>query len=382
MSSSDRSAETGTGRPSVPPAGLGSLAGMKVGLVLGAGGVQGGAWMTGGLAALADRTGWDPATADIVVGTSAGSMIGSLLAGGLPPWFMVAHSSGESFEGMQDAQGEEAADADRSGGAVFKRARGALPLFPGSAPLIVRSLLRPQRHTPAAVLSGWAPRGVISGEPLREIVRATVSGTWTQHPNHWVVACDYSNGRRVVFGREDAPEAEIEDAVAASCAIPGFYEPVRIDGRLYVDGGIWSASNLDVLRGRELDLVICLNPTSSLHPIRAVNPLAAFSLLFNRESGKRLGREARRLREEGTEVALIQPTGRDLEAMGINLMARGRRNEVIEVARETVTEQLADPLVAAQLEGLPAGDPDMVRRPTRPSWEWPGIDELSSRVVA
>src|SRR5215208_352157 len=57
---------------------------MKVGLVLGAGGVLGGAWLTGGLYALARETGWDPMSADTVVGTSAGSMIGSLVAGWLP----------------------------------------------------------------------------------------------------------------------------------------------------------------------------------------------------------------------------------------------------------------------------------------------------------
>jgi NTE family protein len=67
---------------------------MKVGLVLGAGGVLGGAWLTGGLYALARETGWDPMSADNVVGTSAGSMIGSLVACGVPPWFMVAHSAG------------------------------------------------------------------------------------------------------------------------------------------------------------------------------------------------------------------------------------------------------------------------------------------------
>ena len=79
---------------------------MRVGLVLGAGGVQGGAWLTGALVALAEETGWDPASADYIVGTSAGSMLGSLLAAGLPPWFMVAHSAGESFDGMTDARGE------------------------------------------------------------------------------------------------------------------------------------------------------------------------------------------------------------------------------------------------------------------------------------
>ncbi len=66
---------------------------MKVGLVLGAGGVMGGAWHTGGLHALAaSRLG--SATADIIVGTSAGSLIGSFFAAGVPPWFMVAHSAG------------------------------------------------------------------------------------------------------------------------------------------------------------------------------------------------------------------------------------------------------------------------------------------------
>jgi NTE family protein len=356
---------------------------MKVGLVLGAGGVQGGAWLTGALDALAQRTGWDPASADVVVGTSAGAMIGSLLAAGLPPWFMVAHSEGESFEGMTDVRGEPAASADRSAGAVFRPERGALPLVPGSLPLAVRAVLRPHRHTPAGVLSGWLPRGVISTEPLRDIIRRSVAGPWTEHPNHWVVACDYSTGRRTCFGRDDAPPAELEDAVAASCAIPGFYRPVRIEGRNYVDGGIWSTSNLDVLRGSDLDLVICLNPTSTLHPIgAAVHPLSWLELITKRESGRRLGREARMLREAGSEVVLIQPTGRDLDAMGRNLMSSSNRNEVIRTARETVAEQLATEPFGALLAALPPGDPDVVRRPDRPSSEWPDLRELSSRLAA
>src|SRR5947209_6661503 len=113
---------------------------MRVGLVLGAGGVMGGAWLTGGLQALAAETGWDPASADHIVGTSAGSMIAGLLACGVPPWFMVAHSAGESFEGLLDAQGRPAAEADRSAGAVFRLHRGAPPVGPGSWSLIARSV--------------------------------------------------------------------------------------------------------------------------------------------------------------------------------------------------------------------------------------------------
>lgn len=354
---------------------------MKVGLVLGAGGVQGGAWLTGGLDALADITGWDPAGADHIVGTSAGSMLATLLAAGLPPWFMVAHSEGESFEGMVDARGEPAADADRSAGAIFRPERGALPLFPGSLPLVIRSLIKPHRHTPVGMLAGWLPRGVISSEPLRDIVRRSVPGTWVTHPNLWVVACEYATGRRVAFGREGSPPARIDDAVAASCAIPGFYRPVRIDGGLYVDGGIWSTSNLDVVRDLDLDLVICLNPTSTLHPLRAANPSAAMRLITNREAGRRLGREARMLRERGTQVALIQPTKRDLDAMGLNLMSSRNRNHVIRTARETVAAQIAAGPVEL-LADLPRGEPDMVRRPERPAGEWPSLDELRARVAS
>jgi NTE family protein len=354
---------------------------MKVGLVLGAGGVMGGAWLTGGLDAVARETGWDPAEADYVVGTSAGSMVGALCASGIPPWFMVAHSFGESFEGVVDANGRPASDADRSGGASFRLERTLPSLGPGSWRLIARTLSSPMSYSPSTVMTGWLPKGMISTEPLKSQIRHVVPGGWSPHPNLWIIACDYGTGRRVAFGREDAPPADLADAVAASCAIPGFYHPVEIDGRRYVDGGIRSTSNLDVLRGLGLDLVICLNPTSSLHPIRALNPASAFRLVMNRESGRRLGSEARKLRAEGTEVILIQPLHDDLAVMGNNLMSSRRRNEAIAVAQRTVAEQLRDPEVRELLAGLPAGDPEKIHRPgDEPPSRWPRLRELKERI--
>jgi NTE family protein len=354
-----------------------------VGLVLGAGGIQGGAWLTGGLDALAEETGWDPAEADYVVGTSAGSMMGALCASGVPPWFMVAHSRGEVFEGVVDADGRPAAEADRAGGARFALERAVPPIGPGSWRLALRTLANPRRYTPATVFTGWLPRGVFSTESLKDTIRRVVPSNWSPHPNLWIVACDYETGRRVPFGRAGAPEADLADAVAASCAIPGIYHPQAIGGRRYVDGGIYSTSNLDLLRDEQLDLAICLNPTSTLHPIRAAfNPREWFNLAMRNASGRRLGSEAKRLRARGTEVVLIQPTGEDLEAMGPNLMSPRRRNQVIEVARRTVAAQLREPLNRELLSALPQGRPEKVRRPAGPPSEWPDWRELLPRRAA
>jgi NTE family protein len=334
---------------------------------------MGGAWLTGGLEALARETGWDPSTADYIVGTSAGSMMGALLAADIPPWFMVAHSAGEVFEGLRGPDGRVAADADRSAGATFRLARRMPRIGPGSWGMIAHGLARPSAHTATAIICGLLPEGMIENEPLKETIRRAVAGVWPDHPNLWVVACDYSTGRRVPFGRADVPSAEIGDAVAASCSIPGFYRPVRIAGKRYVDGGVWSTSNLDLLRQEAPDLVICLNPTSSLHPPQAWNPAHQVAHLFRRTSGRVLGSEARVLREAGCDVVLVQPTDRDHAVMGANLMATKNRNQVIATAIETVGAQLREPWVKERLQDLPPGEPHKVARPEGPPETWPRI---------
>ena len=223
------------------------------------------------------------------------------------------------------------------------------------------------------------PRGIFSTESLRDTIRRVVPDGFGQHPNLRIVACDYATGRRVAFGRDGAPEADLADAVAASCAIPGIYHPVTIGGRRYVDGGIYSASNLDLLRADSLDLVICLNPTSTLHPLRAINPRDAFNIAFQRASGRRLGSEAKKLRAAGVEVVLIQPLHDDLHAMGPNLMSTRSRNQVIEVARRTVAEQLSESPNRELLADLPQGDPRAIRRPEGAPAEWPDWRALRSR---
>jgi len=349
--------------------------------VLGAGGVLGGAWLTGALEALATETGWDPGAADHIVGTSAGSMIGAIVAAGVPPWFMTAHSRGEVFEGLAGPDGQPAAEADRSAGAVFRLQRALPPIGPGSWRLAASSLSRPSKNTPLALMVGWLPRGVMSTDSLKDTVRRVCPDGWVSHPAFWAVACDYSTGRRVAFGREDAPPAQLADAVAASCAIPGFYHPVRIGRQRYVDGGVRSPSNLDLLAGRELDLVICLNPTSTREPAQP-GLLDRVVGATRSAAGRRLGKEARRLRSEGTEVVLVQPVADDLAVMGRNLMSGRRRNEVIETALRTVTEQLRSPGMRAALRDLPPGEPHKIARPDGPPGTWPEIVPTTREAAA
>jgi NTE family protein len=328
---------------------------MKVGLVLGAGGVVGAAWLIGALEALASETGWDPSSADCIVGTSAGSVVGSLVAAGIGPEYLAAYSSGRTLDDIEDVDGRvarlaarlggrEALDevAERVGGDEFRLKLAPPPVGPGSWRLALSTLRNPRRHAPSAVLAGWLPRGFVSTAPISELVETFVGAEWPDHPSFWSIAADYRTGRRVAFGREDAPRATVAQAVAASCAIPGFYHPVSIAGRRYVDGGICSLSNLDLLAGRGLDLVICLNPTSSLAEAAGGTPAERVGALVRGASGRRLGHEARKLRDEGADVLLIQPTTDDVAGMGMNLMARGRRVNVLERARRTTALALRD----------------------------------------
>jgi NTE family protein len=352
---------------------------MKVGLVLGAGGVLGGAWLTGGVHALARETKWDPTSAEYIVGTSAGAMIGALLAADVPPWFMVAHSRGESFPGLTGPDGRPARDADRAAGAVFRLHRGLPGIGPGSLRMAFTALSNPLRHTPLQMMAGWLPAGFVSTDSLKEVVGRAVPGRWVDHPNFWAVACDYHTGRRVPFGRVDTPRARVADAVAASCAIPAFYRPVKIGRRRYVDGGVCSASNLDLVAGRGLDLVICLNPMSGPTgwpgPIDPRDWLGAIS---RRANGGRIARERQKVERFGTEVVLIEPTAEDHRAMGRNLMSASRRQRVIETAERTVLAQLRRPEVRALLKDLPAGEPHKIRRPEGPPSSWPRIGPAAS----
>jgi NTE family protein len=314
---------------------------MRVGLVLGAGGVIGGSWLMGALEALEAETGWRAADAELIVGTSAGAVIGALAAAGIRSEYMSAYAAGHTLDDVADAEVRAAAVAAARASAGEYRFEWALPpIGPGSWRLAAATLLAPHRHSPAAMLAGWLPRGFISTAPIRRVIEGFIHEPWPTQTRFWAVAADYGNGRRVAFGREDAPPATVGEAVSASCAIPGFYHPVRVAGRRYVDGGICSVSNLDLLRDEDLDLVIRLNPMSSLAQATGGSPADRMAAVMRAAAGRRLGHEARKLRETGKQVLILQPNERDASLMGFNLMSGARRLEVMEQARRSVGQEL------------------------------------------
>jgi NTE family protein len=135
-----------------------------------------------------------------------------------------------------------------------------------------------------------------------------------------VAAVDLASGRRVMFGAPGSPPATVGQAVEASCAIPGYFRPVAIGGRRYVDGGAWSPTNMDtadVARGAE---VLCLNPTGASGP-----SVAGAVGLVSRSAATV---EALALRRAGARVTVVVPDPETAAVMAGNLMNPGPRDRV------------------------------------------------------
>ncbi|GAA2143868.1 hypothetical protein GCM10009844_16760 [Nocardioides koreensis] len=295
-----------------------------VGLVLGAGGVVGQAYHAGVLAALEHDCGWDPRTADVVVGTSAGSITGTLLRVGVPAselaaWVVQAPLSDEGMV-LQDMLGSEIP--------VFEPFR-VLPILrrlpdPPGREMLQRAVIRPWSFRPmAAALALLAPGRFDIAEQLG-MLREVEGKSWPEK-DLWICAVRRRDGRRVVFGRPGSPAAPLHLAIAASCAVPGYFAPVTIDEHTYVDGGAHSPTNAAILREKALDLVIVVSPMSG----PANLPTDLYSL--SRGHAARVARrEARALRDSGTAVIVFRPGRAELQAMGNDFMARDRVDQIVQ----------------------------------------------------
>ena len=306
------------------------------GLVFGAGGVLGFAWTVGALLALRDAEDLDPGSADMLVGTSAGSVMAAFLGAGVGLDGVYHHQLGIPVEGDPVIDYDSAVD---NGGPLPPRPK----LRMGSRGLALRAALHPRRYPPAAALSALLPRGRGSMAPIGRMVQGFVpAGQWAPHPATWIVAMDYDSGRRVPFGRPGSPPAGLSEAVMASCAIPGWYAPILIGGRRYVDGGTCSATSVDLLANQGLDEVIVLAPMASFEYDMPTTMPARVERTIRRATSRRLLNEVEKVRRGGTEVTILAPGRKDLLAIGSNLMDPRRRELVLETSLKTSAAALAE----------------------------------------
>lgn len=161
-------------------------------------------------------------------------------------------------------------------------------------------------------------------------------GGWPRHASTWIVASEYDTGRRVAFGdRTGAPTCALRQAVMASCAIPGWYAPVRIDGRDYVDGGVCSPTSVDLVQHLGLDEVVVLSPMTSMTYDTPSTVAGRLERRFRRIMTKRTLGEVKAVATRGTRVRFLGPTAEDLTAIGANLMDPRRRLQVLETSLRT-----------------------------------------------
>jgi NTE family protein len=130
---------------------------------------------------------------------------------------------------------------------------------------------------------------------------------WVPREGVWFVSMDYDTGRRVAFGRPGSPPAMLDEAVMASCAIPGWYAPIHIGGRRYVDGGACSTTNVDLVAGEGLDEVYVIAPMASFvddHPRRLVTRLER---RVRRQVTRRMLHEADKVQAAGAGLTVLTP---------------------------------------------------------------------------
>jgi len=326
---------------------------VRRGLVLGGGGVLGAAWMVGALQALQDEIGVDARDFDAFVGTSAGSILAVLLGAGVSVADLVNHQRGDQLESGLLA-GFHFDYAEATGGDRPTRTRPGL----GSRELLIRNARQLRQLPPTAVLSAFLPEGRGNLDAVGALISHVVPKGWVARDGVTVVALDYDTGKRVPFGRPGVWSAALPEAVMASCAIPGWYQPVRIGDHRYIDGGAWSSTNLDLLAGQGLDEVFVLAPQASFDADAPTQWATRLERQWRNRVTRRVLREASTVHRHGTEVTILGPGREDLEAMGGNLMDLSRRPAVIETSLRTSAVALRDP------DPLPARPKTEGSRPT------------------
>ncbi len=260
----------------------------KVGLVLGGGGITGAAFHFGTLLSIQMATGWNPNDSEALIGTSAGAFVGAMVRGDA--------LNLETFTGTGD-------DADDIHAFLNSRlyTRGA----PRGAVRWIRRGLLPAVRRPSLHAALGSP-GLFRTDGLQSWVSDAIgplAESWPRRATA-LVAYDLENRTRVPFGTEAAPEATLKEAVAASSAVPFIYEPVRIGGRWYADGGLASGTSLELMLAHptQLDLIIVVAPFAATEPRHGGR---MYEDIFDRVGRKALSSELAVVAEQWPETELV-----------------------------------------------------------------------------
>src|SRR5688572_3360833 len=310
---------------------------MRLGLVLGGGGLVGMGYHAGALKAL-DEWGLDVKAADLMVGTSAGSIMASYMAAAdwtPDDFFDYAHGKHpdvqkdpadpkdqlrQVFTPLSNSAGER---VRRSVGSMFAVAssRGYVKRFGGGLP--------------SQNLRKAFPAGIYSTEETRRRFEEDLPAEWPDR-KLYICAVDLYSGERIAFGHPAAPEASLPEAVLASTSIPGIFPPVRIDGRQYVDGGVASATSLDLATDNGCELILCIAPLGYRQDglVSARDPKMWSAMFVRSLFARSLRREVNSARERGSHVLVVRPWVSNLKLHGTNSMRAFDRAALTENSRE------------------------------------------------
>jgi len=304
---------------------------LRFSLVLGGGGAVGLGYICGVLHAIEDVAGIDFAAADVLIGTSVGAVVATDLR--------LGRSVLDIYADRARPVGEPA-DAPMVTRAWTSRADLARRLV-GASSVAVRALapyalrLPPpprvvQRAFPASLLRvrdpDWARRRFPDEWPEDEL---------------WLTGYDIDRGRRVVLRRDSSPHLALPRAVEASCAVPGVYAPVRLGRSRLVDGGVRSATNLDLATRVASDIVIVVAPLALDGGARP-----SLRAVARRRFNRTLAREAAAVRRAGKDVITFRPSLEELRVHGVNILSDRNLDAVFDSAYATAassvrTKQLA-----------------------------------------
>lgn len=276
---------------------------MKRVAVFGGGGVVGIAWATG-IAAGLERAEFDWSRADGFIGTSAGSVVGAQLAFDVPIEQLLAGQLEPPADSAEQARPYSQADADARNRVLVEKVGG--------------DLVAARKRIGAFALRSET----VAPEVRRAIIAARLPAPhW---PARWlgVAAVDAETGEHRLFDRDSG--VELVDAVAASCAVPGAWPVVRIDGRPWMDGGIRSMTNADLAQGAAHVLVIAPLGYSEGNPV----------------SGH-LHAEVRNLQASGSRVDVIVPDAASLDALGDNVLDPARRRPSAAAGLQQASDEAA-----------------------------------------